>query len=301
MSNDNAAIHNHDAHPGFAVALWGRRRSAILAPTGSYLLRGVSGVGIIVKSEQELALMRQAGRINASVLEALARAVRPGVTTRELDRIARDVLRSAGATPAFLNYPNPNPLFANSPYPAAINTSINDELVHGIPGRRCLKEGDLISIDCGTIYQGYIGDSALTLPVGRVSAEARRLLDVTQEALRLAIDACRPGNHLGDISAAIQEWVEGQGFNVVREYTGHGVGRDVHEDPSIPNWGKRHRGPLLRPGMTFALEPMVTVGPPALKVEADGWTVVTVDGGLCAHFEHTVAVTDGAPEILTLP
>ncbi len=260
-----------------------------------------SSVGIIIKSEQEIALMRQAGRINASVLQALAEAVRPGITTRELDRIARDLLRSAGATPAFLNYPNPNPFFTDSRYPAAINTSINDELVHGIPGRRRLKEGDILSIDCGTVYQGYIGDSATTVPVGRIGAEARRLLDVTQEALRRAIAVCRPGNHLGDISATIQEWVEGQGFNVVREYTGHGVGHDMHEDPSIPNWGKRDRGVPLRPGMTLALEPMVTVGPPDLEVKADRWTVVTADGSLCAHFEHTVAVTDGAPEILTLP
>lgn len=258
-------------------------------------------MAVIIKSEHEIALMRQAGRINAGVLDALARAVRPGIMTRELDRMARDLLRSAGATPAFLGYPNPNPLFSDASYPAAINTSINDELVHGIPGRRRLREGDILSIDCGTVYQGYIGDSAITVPVGRISAEARHLLEVTQEALRLAIEACRPGNHLGDVSAAIQEWVEGQGLNVVREYTGHGVGRDMHEDPSIPNWGKRDRGVLLRPGMTFALEPMVTVGPPNLVVKADRWTVATADGSLCAHFEHTVAVTDGAPEILTLP
>ena len=258
-------------------------------------------MAIIIKSEHEIQLMRQAGRINAGVLEELARAVRPGISTRALDRMARDLLRSAGATPAFLGYPNPNPFFADARYPAAINASINDELVHGIPGRRRLREGDILSIDCGTVYQGYIGDSAITVPVGRISAEARRLLEVTQEALRLAIEACRPGNHLGDISATIQEWVEGQGFSVVREYTGHGVGRDMHEDPSIPNWGKRDRGAPLRPGMTFALEPMVTVGPPDLVVRDDHWTVATADGSLCAHFEHTVAVTDSAPEILTLP
>lgn len=254
-------------------------------------------MGIIIKSESELASMREAGRINASVLEALARAVRPGVTTRALDRIAREALRAAGATPAFLGYPNV--LYPDAPYPAAINTSINDELVHGLPGRRRLNEGDIISIDCGTIYRGFVGDSAITLPVGRISAEAQRLLDVTREALDRAIAACRPGNRVGDISATIQEWVESQGYNVVREYTGHGVGRDMHEDPSIPNWGKRDRGASLRPGMTFALEPMVTVGPPDLRVKADHWTVVTADGGLCAHFEHTVAVTEGAPEILT--
>jgi len=255
-------------------------------------------VGIIIKAEQELALMRQAGRINAQVLEALAQAVRPGLTTGELDRMARGLIRSAGATPAFLNYPHP--VYPDSPYPAAINTSINDELVHGIPGRRRLQDGDIISIDCGAVYRGYVGDSALTLPVGRISEQAQRLIDVTAEALRRAIAACLPGNRLGDVSATIQEWVEGQGFHVVREYTGHGVGRNMHEDPSIPNWGKRNRGAVLRPGMTLALEPMVTVGPPELTVKADRWTVVTVDGSLCAHMEHTVAVTDGAPEVLTL-
>ncbi|HHX45170.1 MAG TPA: type I methionyl aminopeptidase [Chloroflexi bacterium] len=258
-------------------------------------------MAIIIKSDQEIALMRQAGRTNGRILEALARAVRPGITTRALDRMARDMLRAAGATPAFLNYPNPNPLLVDASYPAAINASINDELVHGIPSRRRLKEGDILSIDCGTVYEGFVGDSAITVPVGRISAEARRLLEVTEEALRRAIEVCRVGNRLGDISATIQEWVEGQGFNVVREYTGHGVGRDMHEDPSIPNWGKRNRGVPLRPGMTFALEPMVTAGAPDLVVRADHWTVATADGSLCAHFEHTVAVTDGEPEILTLP
>jgi len=258
-------------------------------------------VGIIIKSERELVPMRQAGRINGSVLQALAQAVRPGITTRELDRMARELIRSAGAMPAFLGYPNPDPHYPDSSYPAAINTSVNDELVHGIPGRRRLKEGDIICIDCGTVYQGYVGDSAITVPVGHISVETQRLLDVTKEALRRAIEACRPGKRLGDISATIQEWVEGQGYNVVREYTGHGVGRDMHEDPSIPNWGKHDRGAPLRRGMTFALEPMVTVGPPDLVVRSDHWTVATADGSLCAHFEHTVAVTDGDPEILTLP
>lgn len=242
--------------------------------------------------------MRRAGRINALALEAMARAVRPGVTTRELDRIALDVIRSHGAEPAFLGYPNrAHPAHS---YPATINASVNDELVHGIPGRRRLREGDIISLDCGTVWQGYIGDSAITLPVGQASDEAARLIEATRRALELAIEVCRVGYRFGDISATIQEWAESQGYQVVREYTGHGVGRDMHEDPQIPNWGKRDRGAPLRPGMTFALEPMLTMGPPELYVKEDHWTVATVDGNLCAHFEHTIAVTDGEPDILTL-
>ena len=242
--------------------------------------------------------MRQAGCINAQALEAVRQAVRPGVTTGELDRIAEEVIRSHGGKPAFLGYPNAT--FPGHPYPATLNTSINDELVHGIPGLRKLKEGDILSVDCGTIWRGFVGDSAITLPVGRVSAEAERLIAVTQEALWRAIDASRVGNRFGDISATIQEWVESQGYQVVIEYTGHGVGRDMHEDPTIPNWGKRDRGVPLRPGMTFALEPMVTIGPPELIVKDDFWTVATRDGSLCAHFEHSIAVTDGEPLILTL-
>lgn len=255
-------------------------------------------MAIIIKSASEIEIMRRAGHINALALEAMARAVRPGVTTLELDRIAEDVIRSHGGQPAFLNYPNSS--FPDHPYPATINASINDELVHGIPSKRRLKEGDIISLDCGTVWQGFIGDSAITLPVGRISAKAQRLIEVTKEALRLAIEASRVGNRFGDISATIQEWVEGQGYHVVREYTGHGVGRTMHEDPQIFNWGKHGRGALLRPGMTFALEPMVTIGPPDLYVKSDHWTVATQDGELCAHFEHTIAVTDGEPDILTL-
>jgi len=255
-------------------------------------------VAIIVKSDKEIDVMRQAGCINAQAIEAVCKAVRPGVTTGELDRIAEDVIRSHGAEPAFLGYPNGS--FPGHPYPGTLNTSINDELVHGVPGPRRLKEGDILSIDCGTIWQGFVGDSAVTVPVGRISPEAQRLINVTQEALRRAIDASRVGNRFGDISATIQEWAESQGYQVVIEYTGHGVGRDMHEDPNIPNWGKRNRGMPLRAGMTYALEPMLTVGPPNLYVQDDYWTVATQDGSLCAHFEHTIAVTDGEPEILTL-
>jgi len=256
-------------------------------------------MAIIIKSKHELEILREAGRINAQALEKASQAVRPGVTTEELDRIAEDYIRSHDAEPAFLGYPNGT--FPGHPYPATINASVNDELVHGLPSDRRLQGGDIISIDCGTIWKGYVGDSAVTLPVGDVSAEAERLMNVTQKALELAIDACRPGNRFGDVSATIQEWVESQGYNVVREYTGHGVGQNMHEDPQIPNWGTRGRGAALRPGMTFALEPMVTVGPPILYVQDDYWTVATRDGELCAHFEHSIAVTDGEPQILTLP
>jgi methionyl aminopeptidase len=255
-------------------------------------------VGITIKSAAEVEVMRRAGCITALALKAVRRAVRPGVTTKELDRIAEEVIRSQGGRPAFLNYPNVT--FPACPYPATINTSVDSELVHGIPGRRRLKEGQIISLDCGTIWEGFVGDAAITVPVGRVAAEAERLIAATEEALRLAIAACRIGAHFGDVSATIQGWAESQGYQVVREYTGHGVGRAMHEDPQIPNWGKRDRGAPLRPGMTFALEPMLTVGPPELYVKEDHWTVATRDGSLCAHFEHTIAVTDGEPDILTL-
>ena len=256
-------------------------------------------MAIIIKSQDEIDIMREAGRINALALEAVSQAVRPGLTTRELDHIAEDVIRSHGGEPAFLNYPNGT--FPEHPYPGTINASINSELVHGIPSKRRLKPGDILSIDCGTVWQGFVGDSAITVPVGEISARAAHLIDVTREALRRAIKASRVGNHFGDISATIQEWVESQGYHVVREYTGHGVGRDMHEDPQIPNWGKRNRGAPLRPGMTFALEPMVTAGSPELYVKDDFWTVATRDKDLCAHFEHTIAITDGDPDILTLP
>jgi len=255
-------------------------------------------VPIIIKTSEEIELMRKAGHITALALEALSRAVRPGVSTRELDRIAEEVIRSHGGKPAFLNYPNAS--FPEHPYPATINASINSELVHGIPSKRRLKEGDIISLDVGVIWGGFVGDAAITLPVGRVSTEAHRLIATTREALRLAIAASRVGARFGDISATIQEWAESQGYHVVREYTGHGVGRQMHEDPQIPNWGKRDRGAPLRPGMTFALEPMLTIGPPELYVKEDHWTVATVDGSLCAHFEHSLAVTDGEADILTL-
>ncbi len=255
-------------------------------------------MAIVLKTEAGIAAMRRAGHVNALALEAICAAVRPGVSTRELDRIAEDVIRSHGGVPAFLGYPNPDP--GGPTYPATINASVNDELVHGIPGRRRLREGEILSIDVGTILDGYVGDSAVTVPVGAISAEARRLIEVTREALHLGIEASRVGNRLGDVSSAIQQWAESQGYQVVREYTGHGVGREMHEEPQIPNWGKADRGAPLRAGMTFALEPMLTIGEPLLYVKRDGWTVATASGNLCAHFEHTILVTDGEPEILTL-
>ena len=257
-------------------------------------------MAIIIKTQDEITMLRQAGRINALALQAMRRAVRPGVTTAELDAIAEDVIRSHNAVPAFLHYPNPNPQHADRPYPATITASINDELVHGIPGPRALREGDIVSLDCGCVYQGFVGDAAFTAGVGAISEQAALLLKVTEEALYLAIEASRVGNRLGDVSAAVQEHAEAHGFSVVREYTGHGVGREMHEDPQIPNWGRRGSGIALRRGMTYALEPMVMAGGPEVYVRPDTWTVATQDHQLCAHFEHTIAVTKGEPLILTL-
>ena len=256
-------------------------------------------MAIIIKSANEVSMMREAGRINAGALDAVVKAVRPGVTTAELDAIAEDYIRSHDAEPAFLDYPNGS--FPGHPYPGTINASVDDELVHGIPGERKLRAGEIFSIDCGTVWKGFVGDSALTVAVGKISRETQRLLEVTYHALLVGIEASRVGNRFGDISFAIQSYIEGEGFEVVREYTGHGVGREMHEDPQIPNWGTPCHGRRLRRGMTFALEPMVTIGPPDLYVKPDYWTVATSDGGLCAHFEHTLAITDGEPEILTLP
>lgn len=249
--------------------------------------------GIEIKSIDELARMRRAGQVNAEALAAAAAAVRPGVTTAELDAAAAEVLRKHGATPAFLGYPGPYP------YPAVTTVSLNEELVHGIPGTRRLAEGDLVSIDCGAIVDGFVGDSALTLPVGAVDAEAMRLMEATLAGLWAGIAAARPGGRTGDISAAIQQAVESRGFSVTRDYTGHGVGRSMHEDPQVPNFGVAGKGPVLRPGMTLALEPMVLAGAPETKVLEDRWTVASRDGKRTAHFEHTVAVTVDGPVVLT--
>jgi methionyl aminopeptidase len=250
---------------------------------------------IVIKSPAEIALMREAGRVNALALDAVRKAIAPGVTTAELDAIAEEVIRSYGGEPIFKGYPGPYP------YPATINASVNEELVHGIPGNRKLKEGDIISIDCGTLLNGFVGDSAFTVGVGKISAEAQRLIEVTEQALYEGIRYMRAGNRTGDVSAAIQRYVESRGFHLTREYTGHGVGRDMHEGPQVPNYGTPGRGILLRPGMTIAIEPMVLVGTARTRVRPDQWTVVSADGSLTAHFEHTVAVTKGDPMILTLP
>ncbi len=242
--------------------------------------------------------MREAGRIVALALQAVRESIVPGVTTAELDAIAEGVIRSHGATPTFQGVVQHK---GQVPFPATITASVNDELVHGIPGSRSLREGDIISIDCGATYEGFIGDAAFSAPVGQIGLDPQRLMEVTEESLRLGIMAMVPGNRTGDVSSSIQRHVEEHGFGVVREYTGHGVGRAMWEQPQIPNYGTAGRGPKLRPGMTVALEPMVSEGDPATRVQADQWTVVTRDGKLCAHFEHTVAVTENGPMVLTLP
>lgn len=250
---------------------------------------------ITLKSEAELKKMRRAARIVAEVLKGMREWVKPGVTTAELDELAESLIRDRNAVPSFKGYP---PGSAH-PFPASICASVNEELVHGIPGPRVLQEGDIFSVDVGAILDAYHGDAAITLPVGQISPEAQRLLDVTEGALYAGIDAARVGNRSGDISAAIQTYVESQGYNVVREYTGHGIGREMHEDPQVPNHGQPGRGVRLRKGMTIALEPMVLAGDSSVKVMDDHWAVVSRDGGLTAHFEHTIAITDGEAEILT--
>lgn len=241
--------------------------------------------------------MREAGRVIARVLQAVREATRPGVSTAELDFIAERILDDHGARPVFKGY-----TFGNGmpPFPATITACVNAELVHGIPGPRQLQEGDLLTVDCGCLYEGFVGDAAISIGVGRVSPAVDALLSVTEKALDVGIAEARSGKRVGDISAAIQDFVEGQGYNVVRGYGGHGVGRTMHEDPHIPNYGIANRGPRLRPGMTFAIEPMVLQGKKDVITLDDHWTVVAKDGKLTAHCEHTIAVTENGPEILTL-
>lgn len=247
---------------------------------------------IVVKSERELELMREAGRIVAETLALLEKAVEPGITTQELNDLAEKFILSRGAYPSFKGYRG---------FPASICASVNEEVVHGIPGLRKLSEGDIISIDIGVVLQGYHSDAAITVPVGRIRPEIQRLLSVTQEALWLGISQARPGRRLSDISHAIQAHVEKNGYSVVREFVGHGIGRTMHEEPQVPNYGRPGRGPRLEPGMTLAIEPMVNQGRPEVRVLENGWTVVTADGSYSAHFEHTVAVTADGPKVLTLP
>lgn len=259
---------------------------------------------IHLKSPEELAIMREAGRIVAVAHQAMREAVRPGVTTGELDKIAETVIRDHGAKPAFLGYPKPG-----APnYPASITASVNNELVHGIPGQRVLKEGDIISLDVGTIYKGFVGDAAFSMGVGEIKPSVQRLLDVCEQSLYEGIKAAVLPHTVRDVAVAVQTYIEKHGYSVVRDYTGHGVGRTMHEEPQVPNWWPRKstqtRGWVdvaLQPGMTFAIEPMVNTGLPDTRELSDRWTVVTKDGSLCAHFEHTIAITNGEPLILTLP
>jgi methionyl aminopeptidase len=245
---------------------------------------------IICKSEAELNLMREAGRIVAGAHRLMAQAVQPGITTLELDQIVEAYIRSQGAVPSFKGYNH---------FPASICASVNEELVHGIPNHRKLVDGDIISIDIGAQYQGYHGDSAWTYPVGSISETAKKLLDVTERSLYAGLAEAKPNVRLYTISHAIQKCIEDEGFSVVREYVGHGIGANLHEEPQIPNYGIPDRGPRLKSGMVLAIEPMVIVGERYVKTLEDHWTVVTLDGSLCAHFEHTIAITDDGYEILT--
>lgn len=245
---------------------------------------------IICKSETELGFMREAGRIVAETHRLMAKHIEPGITTGELDAIADHYIRSQKALPSFKGY---------NGFPASICASVNDQLVHGFHGKRKLNEGDIVTLDIGAQYRGYHGDSAWTYPVGKISEEAQRLLDVTEASLYAGLELVKPDVRLFTISHAIQRVIEDAGFSVVREYVGHGVGAELHEEPQIPNFGVPDRGPRLKPGMVLAIEPMVNAGSRYVKTLEDNWTVVTVDGSLCAHFEHTVAVTAEGHEILT--
>ena len=245
---------------------------------------------IVCKSPAELERMKAANQLVAEVLAALREAVRPGVTTGDLDALAESQIRAGGGEPAFKGYQG---------FPATICASVNEEVIHGIPSQRELVEGDVISIDLGAVLDGFYGDSAITVPVGRVSERAAELLRVTEESLHRAIAQVKVGARISDLGHAVQQHVERHGFSVVREFVGHGIGSRLHEDPQIPNYGVPGRGPRLAEGMVLAIEPMVNIGRPAVKVLADGWTAVTKDGSLSAHFEHTVAVTADGPRILT--
>ncbi|WP_334075695.1 MULTISPECIES: type I methionyl aminopeptidase [Paenibacillus] len=245
---------------------------------------------IICKSETELGFMREAGRIVAETHRLMAKSIEPGITTGELDQIADKFIRSQGAVPSFKGY---------NGFPYSICASVNEELVHGFPGKRKLNEGDIITLDIGAEYRGYHGDSAWTYPVGTISEEAQRLLEVTEGSLYAGLALVKPDVRLYTISHAIQQHIENAGFSVVREYVGHGIGTELHEEPQIPNYGTPDRGPRLKPGMVLAIEPMVNAGKRYVRTLEDDWTVVTVDGSLCAHFEHTVAVTSDGLEIFT--
>ncbi|UIJ66241.1 type I methionyl aminopeptidase [Bacillus cereus] len=245
---------------------------------------------IICKTPREIEIMREAGRIVALTHQELKQHITPGITTKELDQIAEKTIQKYGATPSFKGY---------NGFPGSICASVNEELVHGIPGKRKLKEGDIISIDISAKYNGYHGDSAWTYPVGNISESVQKLLDVTEKSLYLGLEQVKPGERLSNISHAVQTHAEENGFSIVREYVGHGIGQDLHEDPQIPHYGPPNRGPRLKPGMVICVEPMVNQGRRYVKTLSDDWTVVTVDGKWCAHFEHTIALTEAGYEILT--
>ncbi len=261
------------------------------------VMRQVSEPPPIIKTAEEVQKLREAAAVNVEALLAVKEAIKPGVKTKDLDKIAYDLIISRGAEPTFLHY-TPSPRMV-PPFPATITVTINEELVHGIPGDRRLEEGDIVSIDCGATYNGYVGDAAYTTGVGKIAPELQRLLDVTRASLYVGIEACVVGHHFGDVSHAIETYVVDHGLKVVHGYGGHGVGAQMHEPPHIPNYGSPGEGFALKPGMTFALEPMVMSGKRATRVLSDKWTVVSADGRPNAHFEHTVAVTENGPEILT--
>jgi methionyl aminopeptidase len=246
---------------------------------------------VILKTEEEVEVMRRAGRVVAEVLDMVEETIEPGMTTGRLDMLIEDFIRSRGAIPGFKNYQG---------FPASACISINDEVVHGIPGKRVIMEGDIVSVDVGSIVDGFYGDSARTYAIGEVSEEKLRLLENTQKSLVAGIDKARKGNKLGEISAAVQAVAEAEGYGVVRQLVGHGIGRNMHEEPQVPNFGSPNDGPVLKIGMVLAIEPMINLGTYQVKTLPDGWTIVTADGKASAHYEHTIAITDDRPDILTV-
>lgn len=251
---------------------------------------------IYIKTKKEIDFIRESCRLVSKTLELLKKYIKPGITTKEIDLIAEDFLLSHNAKPAFKGYEQGNGI----PFPASVCISVDEEVVHGIPDKRVLREGEIVSLDFGVILNGYFGDSATTVPVGQISEEKKKLLEITEKSLYIGIEEAKVGNKVHDISFAIQNFVEKNGYSIVRELTGHGVGRFLHEDPSIPNYGKKGTGPKLKNGMTLAIEPMVNMGKKDVIIGYDGWTVITRDGLPAAHFEHTILVNDGKPEILTI-
>ena len=246
---------------------------------------------IPIKSEEEIKILAEANRIVAAILQSLKSIVRPGVSTKELEHLADELIKKSGAIPAFKGYKG---------YPASICTSVNEEVVHGIPSsKRILKDGDIVGVDLGVKFKDYYGDATITYPVGKINSDAQRLLEVTEKALYEGIEKCRKDNYLFDISSAIQSFVEENGYNVVRDFVGHGIGRELHEEPQVPNFGKPHTGAVLREGMVLSIEPMVNQGTWEVKVLDDGWTAVTLDGSLSCHFEHTIAIMKNGPVILS--